>query len=51
MHKWGSTGRVGRVGMVLFGAISITSAMVARVIWRVRDSFCCRFYVKSGANV
>jgi hypothetical protein len=51
VHKWGSTGRGGRGGMVSFGAISITSAMVVRVVWRVRECFCCRVYVKSGTNV
>ncbi len=44
-------GRGGRVGMVSIGAISITSVMVVRVIWRVRECFCCRVYMKSGRNV
>ncbi len=40
MHKWGSTGKGSEGGgMVLFGAISITSAMVVRVMWRVRECF------------
>jgi hypothetical protein len=43
-------GRGERGGMVLFGAISITSAMVVRVFWRVREHFGCRAYVKSGTN-
>ncbi len=47
MHEWGSTRRG---EMVLFGAISITSVMVVRVFWRVRERFCCRGYVKSGTN-
>jgi hypothetical protein len=36
--------------MVLFGKISVTSAMVVRVILRVLDLFSCRVYVKSGTN-
>ncbi len=44
-------GRGGREGMVSFGLISITSAMVVRVIWRVREHFCFRVYVKTGLNV
>ncbi len=51
MHKWGSTGEGWEGGMVLFGAISITSTMFVRVIWRVRERFCCRVYVKSSTNV
>ncbi len=35
VHEWGSTRSGGRAGMVSFGAISVTSAMVVRVIWRV----------------
>jgi len=37
--------------MVSFGAISIASAMVVIVIWRVARLTCCRVYVKSGTNV
>jgi hypothetical protein len=37
-------------GMVSYGAISIMSAMVMRVLWRVREHFCCRVYVKCGMN-
>ena len=44
-------GRGGRAGMVSFGAISVVSAMVVRVIWRVARLTCCRVYVKSGTNV
>jgi hypothetical protein len=51
VHKWGSTGEGWEGGMVLFGAISITSTMFVRVIWRVRERFCCRVYVKSSTNV
>ena len=43
--------RGGRAGMVSFGAISVVSAMVVRVIWRVARLTCCRVYVKSGTNV
>jgi hypothetical protein len=43
-------GRGGRGGMVLFGVISITLAMVVRVILRVLGLFSCRVYVKSGMN-
>jgi hypothetical protein len=32
--------------MVLFGAISIASAMVVIVTWRVARLICCRVYVK-----
>jgi hypothetical protein len=51
VHKWGSTGEGWEGGMLSFGAISVTSAMVTRVIRRVRECFCCRVYVKSGTNV
>jgi hypothetical protein len=44
-------GRGGRGGMVSFIAISVMSAMVVRVFWRVREHFCCRVYVKSDTNV
>jgi hypothetical protein len=37
--------------MVSFGAISIASAMVVIVIWRVARLTCSRVYVKSGTNV
>jgi hypothetical protein len=43
-------GRGGRVGMVLFGPISVSSAMVVRVILRELSLFSCRVYVKSGTN-
>jgi hypothetical protein len=36
--------------MVSFGAISIMSAIVVRVVLRVREHFCCRVHVKSGTN-
>jgi len=39
-------GRGGRAGMVLFGVISVASAMVVRVLWRVARQICCRVYVK-----
>jgi hypothetical protein len=40
-------GRGGMAGMVSFGAISIASAMVMRVLWRVAS---CRVYVKYGTE-
>ena len=43
-------GRGGRVGMVLFGPISMSSAMVVRVILRALGLFSCRVNVKSGTN-
>ena len=36
--------------MVSFGAISVVSAMVVRVFWRVERRICCRVYVKSGTE-
>ena len=36
--------------MVSFGAISIASAMVVIVIWRVARMICCRVYVKYGTE-
>jgi hypothetical protein len=35
---------------VLLGPISMTSAMVVRVISRVLGLFSCKVYVKSGMN-
>jgi hypothetical protein len=52
VHELGNTGEGEEGGGgVLFGAISITSAMVVRVFWRVRECFSCKVYVKSGTNV
>jgi hypothetical protein len=34
--------------MMLFGAISVVSAMVLSVVVRVIRQFSCRVYVKSG---
>jgi hypothetical protein len=51
VHELGSTGEEWEGGMELFEAISITSAIVVRVVWRVSECFCCRVYVKSGTNV
>ena len=36
--------------MVSFGAISVASAMVVRVFWRVARRICCRVYVKYGTE-
>ncbi len=36
--------------MVSFGAISVTSAMVVRVIWREARQICCRVYVMNGTE-
>jgi len=36
--------------MTSFGAISIASAMVVIVIWRVARLICCRVYVKYGTE-
>jgi hypothetical protein len=36
--------------MVSFGAISIASAMVMIVIWRLARLICCRVYVKYGTE-
>jgi hypothetical protein len=44
-------GSGGRGGMVLFGAISVMSTMVVRMIWGVMGWSSCRVYVKSGKNV
>ncbi len=41
-------GRGGKAGTMLFGAISIVSAMVVSVVVRVIGQFSCRVYVKSG---
>ena len=43
-------GRGGMLGMVLFAVISLISAMVVRVIWRVARRICCRIYVKYGTQ-
>ena len=42
--------RGGMLGMVLFAVISLISAMVVIVIWRVARRICCRVYVKYGAE-
>ncbi len=44
-------GRGERAGIVSFGAISVMSAMVVSVFWRVRECVCCRVYMKFGTNV
>ncbi len=36
--------------MVSFGAISVMSAMVVRVIWRVARQISCRVYVMNGTQ-
>ena len=36
--------------MVSFGAISIASAMVVRVFWRVERWICCRVYIMYGTE-
>ena len=38
------------LGMVLFAVISLISAMVVIVIWRVARRICCRIYVKYGTE-
>ena len=44
-------GSDGRAEMESFGAIFVASAMVMRVIWRVRGRLRCRVHVKSGMNM
>jgi len=36
--------------MISFGVISVASAMVAIVIWRVAILICCRVYLKYGTG-
>ena len=43
-------GSGGRAGMMSFGVISVASAMVVIVIWRVARLICCRVYVKYGTE-
>jgi hypothetical protein len=43
-------GSGGRAVMMSFGAISVTSAMVVIVIWRVAILICCRVYIKYGTE-
>jgi len=43
-------GSGGREGKMSFGAISVASAIVVIVIWRVARLICCRVYVKYGTE-